>query len=190
MRRAACMVALFFAFVSLSRSAMAEIEKIALDCDSGICFYWWPKVSALKGWHDDREAGYQVSANVLVPDGSTFANAQTVLYAKALYKLQIPAITSVDKLVESDAASFRKDDPGIVISRSDDLTTGDGQKLKVFTYFPSGQGNWEKVAYGEEKDKEGNDFFLIFVVSSRTKQAYEKAEPVYKAFIHDYREKP
>ena len=73
----------------------------------------------------------------------------------------------------------------IVVSQSDPLVTGDGQILKSFTFFPKEKGNWEQVLYGEE-----GDFYLIFTVSSRTKEGFTKALGIYKQFINQYKEKP
>jgi len=37
------------ALTLLSMRVNAEIEKTAMTCGSKICFYWWPKVPAVKG---------------------------------------------------------------------------------------------------------------------------------------------
>ena len=173
------------ALVLLSLPATAEIEKNALVCKSSICFYWWPKLPEPKGWHQDRDVSYRMNANVLVPDGSTFANAKTVIYAEAIYKPREPTVTSVEVLIANDKEQFLQHRPGILISESGRLNTGDGQLLRSFTFFPGKQGDWEKVSYGEE-----GDFYLIFTVSSRTEQAYRQDEPVYGKLVAGYKVKP
>src|SRR5215469_16965008 len=160
---------IFLAMALLSGSAAAEIEKTSLICKSSICFYWWPKLPDLKGWHQDRDGSYEISANVLIPDGSTFANAKTVIYAEALYKPKAPELTSIESLIKSDKKQFLAGKPDTLVEQSADLVTGDGLKLKSFTFFPKKQGDWEKVSYGEE-----GDFYLTFTVSSRNEQAYKK----------------
>ncbi len=165
--------------------AIAEIEKTALICQSSVCFYWWPKLSQPKGWHGDRDSSYQLRANVLVPDGSTFSNAGTVIYAEALYKPDHPETTSLEALIAGDKEQFLEHRPDTRVASSGALVTGDGKKLESFTFFPGKEGDWEKVSYGEE-----GDFYLIFTVSSRTEKAYKEAEPVYKSVIGNYRESP
>ena len=176
---------ILLAFALLSGSAAAEIEKTSLICKSSFCLYWWPKLPELKGWHQDHDGSYEIGANVLVPDGSTFANATTVIYAEALYKPRAPELTSVSALIESDKKQFLQGKPDTSIEQSADVITGDGLKLKSFTYFPKKQGDWERVSYGEE-----GDFYLIFTVSSRTKEAYKRGVVVYEKLVGNYHKKP
>jgi hypothetical protein len=163
----------------------AEIEKIAQVCDSGICFYWWPKLPELKGWHQDKDQSFNYSANALAPDGTTFANAQTVMYATALYKPRMPKTKSVQMLIADDQKTFMSADPALTVTEREPITTGDGQKLRSFTFFPKSKGNWEQVSYGEEED-----FYLIFTISSHSKAAFDKMLPTYRELIGLYREKP
>ena len=45
--------------------AGAEVLKFARsDCRTGaICFYWWPKLPSLPGWHTDETANYAQGSN-------------------------------------------------------------------------------------------------------------------------------
>lgn len=173
---------LLFLLVS-STSANAEIEKVVVvPCEQKLCFYWWPKLAVIKGWHHDREHSYLYSANAQAPDGYTFANAESVIYAKALYKPRIPETTSLEMLIKNDKEQFLSRDASIIVSKIDPLITGDGQILKSFTFFPKEKGNWEQVSYGEE-----GEFYLIFTVSSRTKEGFTKALGSYRQFISQYK---
>ena len=168
-----------------SASANAEIENVAVPCERGLCLYWWPKLVAVKGWHHDRDHSYLYSVNAQAPDGYTFADAESVIYAKALYKPRIPETTSLQMLIKDDKDQFLSRDPNIIISEVGTLITGDGRILKSFTFFPKGKGNREQVSYGEE-----GDFYLIFALSSRTKEGFAKTLNAYKQFIGQYTEKP
>lgn len=179
------LISLLFVVFILSVTANAEIEKVAVPCEQKLCFYWWPKLVAVKGWHHDREHSYLYSANAQAPDGYTFANAESVIYAKALYKPRVPKTTSLGMLIKDDKEQFLSRDPNIIVSEVDVLATGDWQILKSFTFFPKEKGNWEQVSYGEE-----GDFYLIFTVSSRTKNGFTKTLDAYKQFIGRYTEKP
>jgi len=92
----------------LSIYSHAEIEKFAIPSEScgGMCFYWWPKLPNIQGWHHEREQSYNYSANAQAPDGFTFANAETVFYAKALYKLRIPETNNIEQLIKDDHSRF------------------------------------------------------------------------------------
>jgi hypothetical protein len=168
----------------LALPTRAEIEKIAQACDSGICFYWWPKLPELKGWHQDEGSSFNYSANALAPDGATFANAETIMYASALYKPRMPETKSVQMLIADDKEEFLSHDRTLTITESAPLMTGDGQELRSFTFFPKSKGNWEQVSYGEE-----GDFFLVFTISSHSKAGFERTLPTYRELIASYKEK-
>ena len=169
----------------ISSQVLAEIEKNAVTCEDRICFHWWPKLPALEGWHQDLKHSYHLSANMQVPDGFTFANAEAVIYAKALYKPRIPETTSIEMLINDDKAEFLARDSAIQIEAVSALTTGDGISLISYTFFPEVSGNWEQVSYGEE-----GDFYLIFTVSSRSEAGFHASRAVYEKFIRAYRESP
>ena len=163
----------------------AEIEKLSRGCNSGFCLYWWPKLTSVKGWHQERESSYANSANIQVPDGSTFSDAETVIYASALYKPRVPETTSLEMLLNNDKNKFLSHDPGMVITEVAPLETGDGKLLKSYTFFPQKKGDWEQVSYGEE-----GDFFLIFTISSRTQEGFAKTLEIYRQYISQYKENP
>jgi hypothetical protein len=163
----------------------AEIEKLSRVCDSGICLYWWPKLTSERGWHQERESSYAISANIQVPDGSAFSNAETVIYASALYKPRMPETISLEMLINDDKNKFLSHDPGIVITEVASLETGDGRLFKSYTFFPRKTGNWEQVSYGEE-----GEFYLIFAISSRTQEGFFKTLEIYKRYISRYKENP
>lgn len=171
--------------MAVASPAMGEIEKIAIPCETGFCFYWWPKLAVVDGWHHDRDHSLHYGFNAQAPDGENFASAETVIYANAPYKPRMPEVDSLDTLIENDQEKFRNDFPGVEIREVTAITTGDGRKFRSFSYSPAEKGSWERVSYGEE-----GDFFLIFTVSSRTKEGLEGSAGVYEAFVQAYKENP
>lgn len=176
-----------YAFIGLLlvAGAQAEIEKIAIPAEKGFSFYWWPKLAPPEGWHQDREHSFYYSANALAPDGFTFKNAQSVMYARAIYKPREPNLKSLDALIENDKKDFEANVPGVEIREVTALSTADGQKLRSFTFFPTSKGNWERVSYGEE-----GDFYLIFTISSRSLAGFNTAIASYEKLVLGYQESP
>lgn len=168
-----------------SLPAFADMEKIATPCEKGFCFHWWPKLTTVKGWHHDRDQSLYYSFNAQVPDGETFSNADTVIYANAPFKPRVPELKTLQKLINNDQRQFRTDFPGVEIKEVAPLVTANGQKLRSFLYLPTGPGSWERVSYGEE-----GKFYLIFTVSSRTQQGLNHALSAYKLFINTYKSNP
>jgi hypothetical protein len=163
----------------------SEIEKVGQPCEKGICVAWWPKLTSAKGWHHEREASFANGMNIQVPDGFTFSNSETVIYAKALYKPRTPEIKSLDMLIKSDREEFVTQEPSIVVSEAKAPKTANGKSLTSFTFFPKDKGNWEQVSYGEE-----GDFYLIFTISSRSRKGFSRSLSIYEQYIGQYKEKP
>ena len=164
-------------------SAFAEIEKLAIpSCNDKICFIWWPKITAPEGWHHDHKASLRYGFNAFTPDGSTFANAETVMYVRACYKPRDPETKSLAMLIEKDKKVFSTD---FTIAETGSLKTADGKELISLTFFPHDRGNWERVSYGEE-----GDFYLVFTISSRSRLGFNDAKKQYEQFVASYKEKP
>jgi len=174
---------LIIALLFAAPSAQAEIEKIAIPDENGMHLYWWPKLPIVAGWHQDRDQCFKFKVNALAPDNATFANAETVMYAKAIFKPRDPEIKSLEMLIARDRSIFLEDTPGIEIQEAKSLVTADGKKFRSYTFFPKGSGNWERVTYGEE-----GEFFLIFTVSSRSKAGYNATESTYEKLVALYKE--
>jgi hypothetical protein len=112
--------------------------------DTGLKFYWWPKLATVAGWHHERGASLHCSSNSLAPDGVTFSNAETVIYARAIYKPREPAVKTLAMLIENDRKDFVANSPGIEISEVEALATADGKKFRSFTFSPKASGGWQR----------------------------------------------
>jgi hypothetical protein len=171
--------------IIISTSVCAEIEKVAIPGEDGFKFYWWPKLVPFKEWHHDRDASLHYQMNAMVPDGSTFGEAETVIYGKAIYKAREPELTSLDMLIERDRDDFLVNIPDISINESEPILISDGTKLQSFTFFPQSKGNWEKVAYCDD-----GDYYLVFTISSRSEKGYKSAKQAYEKMVESYTSEP
>ncbi len=162
-------------------SVQAEIYKLALPSNAGMKFYWWPILPNVTGWHHDRDHSIHYSANTQAPDGYTFANAETVIYARAIFKPRVPNLNDIASFIENDQVKF-KSDGNIIVSETTAVFTSDNTELKSFTFSPTKTGNWEQVAYGEEEE-----YYLIFTISSRSKDGFNKSSSFYEQFINNYK---
>lgn len=177
--------ALITSLLLTSATAFAEIEKFAIPGEKGMAFHWWPKLRPLAGWTQDKDFSFKYSINALAPTGASFADSETVMYAKAIYKPRVPDVKSLTALIESDKKDFVTKVPGVTIQDAKALITGDGKNVVSLTYAPRSKGNWERVSYLEE-----GDFYLIFTVSSRTENGFLATIKAYEKLISQYREKP
>jgi hypothetical protein len=113
--------------VLLPIASNAEIEKSAATCSSGLCLYWWPKLPPVQGWHQELGQSQYFGFNALAPNGSTFKDAEAVMYAKASYKPREPEIKSLVEFINSDKAEFSSNEPGVLIAEVPALRTADGK---------------------------------------------------------------
>ena len=169
----------------LSGAVSAQIEKVTTPTNSGMELQWWPKVPPPRGWHFDSGSSHHFSFNAMAPDGSTFSNAGTVMYAKAEYKPRVPQTKSLAQLVKQDISDFHQAYPGIAVKVEPPVLTADHKQFQVITFAPSAGGNWERVAYGEAAE-----FYVLFTVSSRTKSGLDLAMPAFRAMVASYRVGP
>lgn len=172
--------------ITLPMTGHAEIEKYSNVCQTGICFHWWPKLPVIEGWHQDEEQSRRESVNALAPDGHTFVNAETVMYAKAEYKPRVPESKTLDEFIENDKKTFSD----VLVTPAPDLVTADGQKIRTFLFTPKQSGNWERIGYGEENDAEKNEYFLIFAISSRSRNGLQKSMKDFEKLIQLYKTAP
>jgi hypothetical protein len=182
MRQLALAILLF-----LSLPAIAAIEKTATTTESGIRLMWWPKVAPPPGWHFDQGSSQYFSFRAIAPDGSTFSKAETVMYARADYKPRIPETKSLDSYIANDTAGFKSASPGLVVSQEHSIHGKGHMEFRVVSYSPreASEGNWERVAYGED-----GDYYLTFVISSRTKSGLMHSQLAFNTFVAGYEPGP
>src|SRR5436853_51620 len=79
------------AFFASASPGFARVERLVdANCsDESNCYYWRPKLGPPRGWHRDEAASKENLANVLVPDGSTYESAKTVIYVRATEKVGV-----------------------------------------------------------------------------------------------------
>ena len=169
----------------MSSVTFGEMEKVAMPNDRRLSLHWWPILSAPPGWYHDRDMSLQLGVNAFVPLGSTFVNAETIMYAKAVYMPREPGAKSLAAFIKSDQKEFLAHRPGIVVKAAAAVLTGDGASLKSFTFFPASTGNWERVAYGEE-----GEYYLVFAVSSRSLRDYRACVKSFERMVGGYKAKP
>jgi len=162
--------------------AGAEIEKHAYLTESGIKFFWWPKLKPPSGWVHEEEQSVEMQSNVLVPKGKTFANAETVMYARAFYEPDKKERGTLQELIDGDVKQFKEHMPKVVVKELDSpLVLASGKRLRTFS-FVNGHEAFERVSYGAE-----GKYWVEFVISSKSARGLEKTLPAFRAMMAKYR---
>lgn len=168
------------ALLLLPAFAQADILRLAIQQGNRVEVYTWPLLPRVDGWHHDRDNSLHFRSNVQAPDGVDFVDAETVIYAKAIFKPSVPYLLDVDDLISNDRAQYSTGGE-VRIAEAPPLATANGSRLRSLTFTPLGEGLWEQVAYGEE-----GDFFLLFTISSRSKAGFDESRGAFESFVTNY----
>ena len=181
-------VALMLAAAGVPAANAEIVESTGTDRKGEPCQYWWPKLSVLPGWYSDPEVNRSIGgngANVLIPNGMTFKDADTILYASAtlrkLYVKNNPASTTLEAFISDDKAHFLEKDEETFVLELEPLTTRDGRKLRSFAFIRPKSRNWERVSYSEE-----GGFYVVFVLNAQSEEGYRKGQADYESFVGQY----
>ncbi|MBP2158963.1 MULTISPECIES: hypothetical protein [Asticcacaulis] len=188
MKRAIVSAMMGIAVLAAPVGASAEIIKTAMldnpKCD-GLCLRWWPRLVPPPKWAQDTRLSQAYNVAFLVPkdgrdDVFIYANAQP---------LKGQAVT-VAGFMADDQATFERAHPGLRVRSGADFTTADAQVLPSRIFDPAPQdtnGLWEVVAYGEEVDRDGVKYYLVFILGARSEAVRDEFLPVFQSLVASYR---
>jgi len=133
-------------------------------------------IAAPDGWVLDNSSGVSDGLHaVFYPEGSSWKDSTTVMYANGNDKQDV--FDTLENFMESDAESFRKNDPDIeIVDKGTRKVDGGVAHIKHF----HGE-NYESVAY---IDTEGA--VIVIVMSSRTKEEFMKNYRAYLELLDSY----
>jgi hypothetical protein len=182
------------AALMLAVPARADIERKAmLTCENGqnmICWVIWPALPAMAGWHQDEDASHHFHANILVPDGQTFAKAPIALSGNVVaadhFKTDHPKPDIVDSFIDDDLDATRKDNPGVEIAETEPLTAADGLKIRVFAFHKLRDGHSQLLAYTFDGDKDGK-FFVMLMLDALNEDGLKEGTPAFQKMIAAYK---
>ena len=168
---------------------VAEIHREARLCDDSdkICFFWWPTLPEVEGWHQDMTQSYSYRVNAQAPENHTFADAEAVIYARASYQEESSSENTIEAFITTSQRQFISRAPSeLQVTKTGELFSKGKHRFLSYSFFPTGAGNWEQVSYTQERDKDGNRYFIILVLSSKSKDGFEQNIGVYNEFIAQY----
>jgi hypothetical protein len=154
----------------------ATIEKhhtTILESDGGSF-----AIDGPKDWIADRKVGRRLGVCcVYYPKGS-WDTAETVMYPNIVTKG--PGKRTLQELMDSDLAKFRKDNPGM--SYVDGDMPFNGRTAKVRYFHGVNQGSSEAVAYIDEEK-----IIALVVLSSKTEKGLTAALPLLLGVLESYK---
>jgi len=148
-------------------------HTIVLESDGGSFAIEGPK-----DWIADRKVGRRLGVCcVYYPKGS-WDTAETVMYPNIVTKG--PGKATLQELMDSDLAKFRKDNPGMTYVDGD--MPFKNRTAKVRYFHGVNQGSSEAVAYIDEEK-----IIALVVLSSKTEKGLTDALPLLLGVLETYR---
>jgi len=136
-------------------------------------------IVAPDGWVLDNSSGVPRGLHaVLYKTGTTWAKADTVMYANTVHK-EASGEKVVGNVIKSDVKSFQASASNqCVITDAPDLKTRSGQRVAVKQFFDASRHVYEAVAYIDE-----SKIVVLLVLSAREEQAFTAALPAFKRLV-------
>ena len=148
-------------------------HTVVLESDGGSFAIEGPK-----DWIADRKVGHRLAVCCVYYEKGSWDTAETILYPNLVTKG--PGRSSLQELMDSDLAKFRKDNPGMTYVDGD--IPFHGRTARVRYFHGVNQGSSEAVAYIDEEK-----IIALVVLSSKTEKGLLKALPLLAGVLETYR---
>jgi hypothetical protein len=177
--------AVFAALIFCGGSARAEVQKFLNPCGGQeLCASYQLVLTPPDGWVLDNKASAENKVQIIVPKGESFSTAEPLIYVQVFYhpdkhqSLADFARVSNARWLAANGNAKISELPAI------DRANGKPAFLRfVFENPGKAQQVYEVGAFGIDSDKDGNEFVLDVVMTGSSKQALERAEAAYVAFL-------
>ena len=132
------------------------------------------------GWIADSETGQRLGiCCVFYPKGSTWDNAETVIYPNIATKRDKQK--TLKEFMDNDLSDFRQNNPSMKYDDGPGIALKDNRVAKVRFFYGVNKGSSEAIAYIDEEK-----VIALVVVSSRTQTALNGAMPLLREMLQTY----
>jgi hypothetical protein len=181
-------VATFGVVLTLTTAnAHAEVRNFMELCPGQrLCPYHQIVLMPPQDWIEDKQATKENRVQVMVPRGRNFANADALMYVKVSVKQNDQSLSDFINVSQS---RWRQSVPDTKIAAIGDVERANKQPpYKAFRYEnPSRpQQRFEAVSFGEDKDKDGNVYYVMVALTGRDKAEIDRAMAPYQAFLRGH----
>jgi hypothetical protein len=138
-------------------------------------------LTAPSGWVLDDKSGVSNGFQaVFYPSNFNWKNSPVVMYANWTYKDSV--IKDIKSFVENDLERARENgNKNVTAIKTDTIITNKGQVGEIWSYNGDQWQNSEQICYFEEKNG-----IVILVLSSRTKNEFDKSIAAFKILLRSY----
>lgn len=163
--------------------AKAEVEKFIDISNNQLRPFFRLKFTPPSGWEHNTEGTKQFGLPVYVPKGETFHYAPAVIYIRVSYNENKRPI---EAFIEASQERWKKAVPDTEVKQLGTEARDNGMAaFRVYSVLnPSlSKQSHEMLAYGEDKDKDGNMYFVMISITATSQKALDDAEKAYRAAL-------
>jgi hypothetical protein len=135
-------------------------------------------LTAPKGWVLDNSSGVEQGLyTVFYKKGESWENAPTVMYTNTA-SLENEQFKTIKQFIDFDIESFKKDEPGIKITKGDNIHIKDS--LNAYVRYFAGK-NYEVVAYID-----AGKIAVVVIMTSRSKTGIDESLQAFSDLVKSY----
>jgi hypothetical protein len=168
-----------------SALAHAEVQKSLHPCGGlQLCASYQLVLTPPDGWVLDEKATAENKVQIMVPKGQSFATAEPLIYVQVFYHADKQQ--TLAEFARLSNARWLAANPKSKITEMPAVERANGKPafLRFAMENPGkAQQAYEIGALGLDSDKDGNEFVLDVVMSGNSKQAVDRADAIYVAFL-------
>jgi hypothetical protein len=181
-------IALFAALLAVVFAApsAAEVEKFMRPSGGGLQPYFRMKFAPPAGWVQDDGASRENDMAIYVPEGEDFSSAPALMYIRVSYNSDRRSLAKFIEVAHDRWKAAVKDSKIEKRPSEKRLNGQPGFQIYHFANPSSPQQAYEMMAYGEDKDKDGNAFFLMIALTGASQKALDNAEAAYRASLRSH----
>jgi hypothetical protein len=133
------------------------------------------------GWVLDTSVGNKQGMDaVLYPEGSSWKESTAVMYVRIIYKNATDKKT-IDQVIQDDIDTFKAASSDSTVTSMPSFTTRDKKSAIAKNFYDAHNKNYEAVGFIDEPK-----VVVIAVLSSRSKEDYDKSLSSFKDLIASY----
>jgi hypothetical protein len=172
----------FFVVLTLLASpAPAEVEKFMQIGDGQLQPFFKLKFTPPDGWVQDAQATKENKLPIYVPKGKNFGNADALMYIRVSFNSDKRSLDKFIEVAHERWNAAMKDSKITKLANEKRTNAKPDFQIYHFVNPSKPQQAYEMMAYGEDTDKDGNNFFLMIALTGAKQKALDAAEADYRA---------
>jgi hypothetical protein len=169
----------------LAAPASAEIDKFMTIRNGQMNPYYRLKFTPPPGWGEDKDASKKYGMPMYVQEGTNFASSPALMYIMVKYNHEKKE--TVQQYIDTSNKYWREKMKDTQIERVGAEKRANGMPdFEIYRFVNPSDTNqpYELIAFGEDKDNDGNNFLMKIALSARSEKALKAAETSFRAGLH------